>query len=106
MSARVDREPGGRGEVGVLLQSDCLVKVVLWGTGAASRPQQPAYVSRGTTTRTYLANIFICFILRERSLALIVAEQPQARCAVKVIVGNVEVVGACLEYGVLLWLAG
>ena len=53
----------------------------------------------------YLTNVFIHLILREWPLALIIAEQPQARCAVEVIVGNVEVIGACLEYGVLLWLS-
>ena len=50
-----------------------------------------------THTHTDLADILVHLILSEWALVFVVAEQPEARGAVKVVIGDVEVIGTSSE---------
>ena len=99
MAAGVDGEPGGRGQVRVLLQGHCLVQVVLKGKGVwpwlAIRCSQH-------NQRPHLADILVHLLLREWLLLLVIAEQPEARSAVEVVISDVEVVCPSPQDAVLL----
>lgn len=62
--------------------------------------QAPLYAQ----TTTYLADILVHLLWGERLLVLIVTKQPEAGCAVIVVVGDVQVVSPRLKDALCLML--
>ena len=93
MSAGVNGEPWGRGQVGMLLKSHRLIQMILYTIKIA----QKKFFFTFLHPPTDLADILVHLVLSEWALVFVVAEQPEARGAVKVVIGDVEVIGTSSE---------